>query len=35
MRTLVGGEGGVTSPVASVASVTALLVALLPLESCA
>jgi hypothetical protein len=35
MRTLVGAEGGVTSLVASVVSVTALLVAVLPLWSCA
>ena len=35
MRTLVGTEGGVTSLVVAVVSVTALLVAVLPLKSCA
>ena len=35
MRTLVGAEGGVTSLVASVVSVTALLVVVLPLKSIA
>jgi hypothetical protein len=35
MRTLVGAEGGVTSLLASVVSVTALLVAVLPFESLA
>jgi hypothetical protein len=33
MRTLVGAEGGVTSLVASVFSVTALLIVVLPLKS--
>src|SRR5215212_881097 len=35
MRTFVGAEGGVTSLVASVVTVTALLVDALPLKSCA